>query len=74
MGFVYSFMNSESPVNILSEIINIMRKLKKKNLTFLACPPKLYDRFMYIVPSSGEQLPNVKLPFTWILRRFEFVF
>ena len=28
---------------------------------------------MYIAPSSGEPLPNLDLPFKWILRRFEVV-
>ena len=28
---------------------------------------------MYIAPSSGEPLPNINLPFKWLLRRFEVV-
>ena len=58
---------------ILSETINILRKLPKKHLIF-GMPQKCYHRFMYIAPSSGEPLPNINLPIKWILRRFDVVF
>ena len=46
---------------------------KKKKLS--GCFPKIVlYRFMYIAPPSGVPLPNVNLPFKWILRRFEVSF
>ena len=56
---------------VLSEIINILRNLHKKNL---GCPRKFCNRFMYIASSSGNSLLNLNLPFKVILMRFEVVF
>ena len=53
---------------LLSETINILRKLHKTN------PRKFYHRVMYIAPSSGHILLNFNMPFKLILRRFEVVF
>ena len=60
---------------VLSETINILRKLPPKNyILFSGCPRKFHHRFMYIVPSSGEPLPNLNSTFIWILWSFEAVF
>ena len=66
-------MNSKSLVNLLSETIHNLRKLKrKKKLTFLGCPGKSYHKFMYIAPSSGHSSLNIDLPFNLILKRLRF--
>ena len=75
MSFVYRDTGVLKALKIiLSETINILRKLKKKKLTFLGCPRKFYHRVMYIAPSSGHILLNLNFPFKVILRRFEVAF
>ena len=57
---------------ILSETINILRKLHKTNIFWM--PPRFYHRVMYKAPSTGHGLLNLNLPFKLMLRRFEVVF
>ena len=75
MGFVYRVLWILKALWIvLSETINILRNLHKKKRTYsFGMPQEFYHRFMYIAPSSGEPLPNLNLPFKWILWRFEVV-
>ena len=51
-----------------------MRKLPKTYIFLML--PKIYMYLLkvYIAPSNGEPLPNLNLPFKWILRKFEIVF
>ena len=74
MGFVYNYgvlWILRALWIILSKTINILRKLQKKNFWDA---PDIFNMFMYIAPSSGKPLPDLNLPFKWILRRFEVVF
>ena len=57
---------------ILSETINILRKLHKTKIFWM--PPRFYHRVMYKAPSTGHGLLNLNLPFKLMLRRFEVVF
>ena len=71
MGFVYRVVWVLKALwIILSETINILRKLHKTK-TFSACPRKCYHRVMYIAPSSGHVSLNCTMQFELILRRFE---
>ena len=66
MGFVYRVAWVLKALwIILSETINILRKLQK--ITFSGCPPKFYHILMYIAPSSGHILLNLYFHFKFIL-------
>ena len=70
---LYSFMiHLKALWIILSETINILRKLHKTNIS--RCPRKFYHRVVYIAPSSGHEWLKLSLPLKLILRRFEVVF
>ena len=65
MGYVYRVAFSyKSHVNILSEAINILRKLHTFKDKIFGMPRKIYHRVMYIVPSRGLILLNMLLPFS----------
>ena len=74
MGFVYRVVWVLKALwIILSETINILRKLHKTNI--FRMPPKILPySLMYIAPSSGHILLNLNIPFKFILGRFEFFF
>ena len=60
MGFVYRA--------VLSETIDILRKLHKTNI-FGKPPRELYiELCIYIAPSSGHELLKLNLPFKLILK------
>ena len=49
----------------------ILKSLQKANIS--KCPQEVYQRFMYIAPSSDYSLLNHNVPFKVIPRRFEVV-
>ena len=57
---------------ILSETINMLRKLHKTNI--FGMPQKICHMFMYIAPSSGHELFNSNLHFNLIQRKLKVVF
>ena len=68
MGFVYRFWwILKSLWIILSEIINILRKKRKK---IFEIPLRIYHRFMFIAPCSDGSLLNLNVPFKLILQIF----
>ena len=60
-------------VNSENKNLNLIGFVHKVLMNSKSLVNHFYHRFMYIAPSSGEPLPNLNLPFKWILRRFEVV-